>query len=82
MNNLEDLAVTFSHITEIPDDISKLQKLKTLNFDYTDIQQLPEALYQLRNLKSISVKNTQLTIEEIIKFRKHMPEVRLTYTNQ
>ncbi|OQP49025.1 hypothetical protein A4H97_29540 [Niastella yeongjuensis] len=77
MTDLEDLDLSYSGLSDIPEDIGKLVHLKNLKLDYTNVQHLPESLNLLKDLQSISVVSTKLSMEEIMAFKQHLPGVKI-----
>jgi hypothetical protein len=81
MTNLEELDLSFGALTNLSEDIGKLQNLKVLNLEYTRITQLPESIYQLKQLQTINLGNTKLTMEAIMAFKQKMPGVKVILKN-
>ncbi|WP_198315703.1 WG repeat-containing protein [Chitinophaga tropicalis] len=79
MKNLKELQVSFCELSEIPEDIGNLTSLEELDFDYTSIRHIPKSMYKLKNLKKISLKSTQLPLDEIITLKKEMPGVKVVF---
>ncbi|RFS26427.1 hypothetical protein DVR12_01160 [Chitinophaga silvatica] len=77
MTNLEELRLS-GRFTELP-DLSKLNKLKEIDLDYTDIQSLPKSIYKLKQLKEISVVGTKLSLNDIMALKENLPDTKITF---
>lgn len=79
MKNLKELQVNFCELSEIPENIGNLTNLEELDFDYTNIRHIPKSMYKLKNLKKISLKSTQLPLDEIITLKKELPGAKVVF---
>ena len=58
--NSDIVRLDSKRITSIPDEISKLKKLKSLNLDNNKIKKLPESISKLSKLEKLSLANNQI----------------------
>lgn len=60
LKTLKHLDIGYNWITELPDEIEKLQSLETLSIHESRLQKLPEAIGRLKNLKILDVQGNYL----------------------
>jgi Leucine-rich repeat (LRR) protein len=78
LSNLKHLTLACDEYTEIPEEISRLTKLESLNFDggacgSTPIQTIPKSLGQLKNLSRFTSENFVVEKSEMPEFFKKLP---------
>ncbi len=71
---MKNLYVDYGLITEIPDDIDRLEFLEDLNLEGNKLESLPESLKNLKHLKSISLGGNNFSDEEIEKIKNWFGE--------
>ena len=81
MTNLKRLDLNFQKIKQLPQKIANLKNLEELDLQHNQLSQLPEAIYQLKKLKKLNVANNQLKIKEIVRIKKKLPNVEITFSN-
>lgn len=78
MTNLEELKLSFNEINELP-DMSKLTNLKILDLEYTNITAFPKSLHQLKQLRKVNVKNSKITLKEVIALKESLPDTKIVF---
>lgn len=64
-------------ITDIPEGIIKLAKLKSLDFDNNLISKLPEFLYGMHNLKKLRVSTNNIPENQIERLKETLSDVNV-----
>jgi Leucine-rich repeat (LRR) protein len=77
VNSLELLYLGGNLIQNVPEELSQLTKLKTLNLSDNRISNLPATLARLRNLKSLALHNNSLTTLPIQLVKLNLAELSL-----
>ncbi|XP_077999233.1 uncharacterized protein LOC144452095 [Glandiceps talaboti] len=60
LNNLELIHLYDNKITEIPEEISRLVKLKYLNINDNKVTKIPESFCELKNLEKFKAQNNKI----------------------
>ncbi|XP_037482651.1 disease resistance protein Pik-2-like [Triticum dicoccoides] len=74
MIKLKYLSLKRTQVTEIPPEISNLQRLETLDVSWTQISNLPPQISKLQNLGTLDVSRTQ--VEELPKEVLQLPKLK------
>ena len=78
MNNLENLAIKFVEIENLPDQIQNLDQLKKLDISGTNISYLPDGL---SNLEVIDMRMIKLNREEQNSIREQYPDLKILFSS-
>ncbi|XP_022109788.1 leucine-rich repeat and death domain-containing protein 1-like [Acanthaster planci] len=65
MRDLTRLYLTYNDLDELPVDFNQLKNLKILNLGFNSFRHIPPVIFELKNLAVLTMKNNQVTQDQI-----------------
>ena len=79
MTNLEQIILSDSEVSVVPDEIGNLTNLKRFNLSRTKVSTLPESMKNLKNLKMLNIKKTNISASELAKIKSWLPNCKIKF---
>jgi hypothetical protein len=80
--NLKHLFLTdIPNLSTLPNSMSNMQELKSINISYSDLNKIPNFIFQLRKLQSIAITNSKIDKLPIILDFLSLPDLKELYLN-
>lgn len=70
LENLEELILSYNLITQIPEEVKLIPRLKKLDFSHNDISKLPSFLAEITTLETLTIATNQLSHVDASVFNK------------
>lgn len=76
---LTDIELSWNPVKEVPEWLAKREGLENISLTHTEIKSLPSDLSAWRSLKSLQLGDLKLSLEEMKRIRKALPDTTIVF---
>ena len=77
--NPKRLAIFNTDITEIPETLGQIQRLKSLEIPNNNLTTIPNTIFNLPNLTRLSLEGNPISKEELERIKRNLPNTEVYY---